>query len=304
MAGSYPDAPSRRIAWDDDGTVAYGVAAASGGPTSLVRGDPPGNLTLVELTTQKASMNDDSDAQYGVAGSAGQYPAVWVYLFFPQKMEVDGYYWNIRSTDTPNPAHFLSISTNTTNGIDGTYSALGSEVNTGFNQTAKPDYRQNIQTTVESNVLSVLSQAGGTFTGINTPTWAVRSLHLYGTVTPGETPDRILFLDTLASDAEFAEPLDYGNIGRGTTNIRTIKVKNNSGSLTANTVQITAEEITGSGGSLFTFSTDGIADSGTKALGNIGPGGTVLVYVHLTVPDAQALDLYDARFSVNVASWA
>lgn len=298
MAGSYPDAPSRRIAWDNDGTVAYGALANSG---DWVRGALPA-AALTELTTDKVSMNDDTDAYYGQEFVAQSTPTIYALLLFPQKMEIDGYYYNFYAqSNTPN--HFLSTSANTTNGVDGSWSALGSEIRV-LNTTVKPDYRDDVQTSAISNVVAVLHQSGNAFVGISTPVHGVRALHLYGTITPGETPDRLLFLDPLNSDAEFTQPLDYGNRGRGTTNVRQIKVQNNSGTLTANTVQITAEEIAGTGGSLFTFSTDGVNDQGTLGLGNIGPGGSVTVYVHLTIPDAQALDLYDSRFYVNVASWS
>ena len=300
MAGSYPDQPSRRMAWDDDGTVVYALKDENTDGDPGLGGAPPSTLTLVEQnSTAKKVLNNDANDEYGDVSipTVREYGS-WVYLFFPEDREIDGYYFNAHASGGTIWS-YLSMSSDTTNGIDGTYTAIGTQVKATLD--VKPDYRNSFQTAAETGKNSVLVQHG-LASGLSVQSAGIRAVHVYGTISPGETPDRLVYLDTLASDAEFTKPLDYGNIGRGTGSIRTFKVKNNSGSLTANTVQITSEDING-GSDMFTFSTDGIADQGTKTLGNIGPGSNVLTYIHLTVTDAYTLDLYEPRCSLTVASW-
>ena len=116
-------------------------------------------------------------------------------------------------------------------------------------------------------------------------------------------PSRLLFLDPDNSDAEFAQPLDFGDVPRGQTQTDTIKIINNSGSLTANTVQITANDLFGGSNSWYTFSLDDVVYSSTLSLGNMGVAATQLVYVKQVVPDAQNIGLYAARARVGAASW-
>jgi hypothetical protein len=291
------------MAWDDDGTVVYGIQQDTGGGTDLGRGVIPSGVVLAELTsTEQRNVNGDDDSFFGDDYGAVKSALNMVYLFFPEKREVDGYYWNILTGMVGGDVKFeyLSYSTDTTNGVDGSFSALGQEIRA--TAVVKPDYRDNIQTDALSNVTCVMEEFGG-YTGVFGDQIKLRALHIYGTITPGDTPDRLLFLDTDNSDIEFTRPLDYGNVGRGSTNIRLVKVKNNSSTLTANTVQITAEALV-DGSSAFTYSTDGVNDQGTKALGNIGPGGTANLYIHFALTDSFVLGLYEARTKASVASWS
>lgn len=303
MAGSYQDQPNRKIAWDGDESVVYGAIGNDGPSWQLARGEfHDAVAAFTELSvSDKEEINGDNDGDYGVATNAPHYPYQYLYIIFPELRDIDGYYWNMDYSEST-PHHFLSTSGDTTTGYDGTWDALGSEILPASGISTNSDYRKNIQPATASDVAGVLTQSSY-YTGVvSLGVLRCKSLHLYGAIAAGETPDRLLFLDYLDSDVEFTKPIDYGNVGRGQTIIRRMTIKNNSSTLQANTVQITCEALY-AGDGMFTYSTDGIADQATKALGNIAAGGTATVYIHMDIPDAQAVDLYQVRSSLTVASW-
>lgn len=304
MANSYQDMPNRRIPWDGNGSVVLGDFQGEGGAGSLkVRGVLPATATITEHTqAEREDVNSDSDGTLiGGATPAAKTSFLIQYILFPEKHDIDGYYWNL-AYGSDDPHQMLSTSGDTTSGPDGTWSALGTEIVTGGGTTVNSDYRKNIQPAVASDVVGVLMQSGF-YPGVFGSFLAHRAVHLYGAIASGETPDRLLFLNYEASDAEFVKPLDYGNVGRGQEIITRMTIKNNSSTLDANTVQITCEDLY-LGDTMFTYSTDGINDQATKALGTIDAGETATVYVHMNIPDAQPVDLFDVRSSLTVASWS
>ena len=131
---------------------------------------------------------------------------------------------------------------------------------------------------------------------------AFATMHFYGVISPGETPDRILFLDTENADAEFTKVLDFGDIPRGQTTTRTFKIKNNSSSKTINTIQVTAEDLYLNAGNWYTFGDDGISYQATFAVGNLGPGSTKLLYLKQIIPGAETLGLHTGRIKASHAS--
>jgi len=294
MAGAYPDAPSRRLAYDDDGTVALWNGITVIGYNNNAPVNTVAHLPLIDLPqAQLDTLNDENTAANLQSGQNGQ-ASSWIVLLFAQKREIDGCFYNVNPSHTPFE-QWVSISTNTTNGIDGSWSDLSV---TTFDTTLADAYRDDITSTAESNVLGVMAFQGSS----ERTRW--RDLHYYGSITPGETPDRLIFLDPDDLDNTFTKPLDFGDVPRGQTQTDTIKILNNSGSLTANTVQLTAEDLFGGAGSWYTYSLDDISYSATLGLGNMGNGSTTLVYLKQIVPGAQTPGVYAARTKATVASWS
>ncbi len=290
MAGSYPDNPSRRMAYDEDATLVLGGSGgASTSPTV-----PPG-FPYVALTQQEMhDINDeDHDSNYG--GEAGSNGTWYVTMLFPEQREIDGI---LHVTDGENisPFHTAAKSEDTTNGNDGTWVdlALADLHDVSW---VSDFYRDNIETQAESNVVGLMFKVRQNIRPRH------RLIHIYGTQTASGTPDRLLFLDPDNSDAEYSKPLDFGDVPRGQTQTDTFKVKNNSGSASADTVQVTAEDLYLGSGSWYTFSDDNMTFFGTLSLGNIGSGANKLVYIKQIVPDAQVPGVYVARVKANQASW-
>lgn len=284
MAGSYPDSPSRRMAWDDDGTIMLRHLDNSG--------------TITELNqTIKTEANDEDDNVVAISNGFGDGQRYyWIHLF-PELREVDGIYVSANSpTFGICP---LTASTDSTNGFDGTFTSVLADLNIEAAQTLT-GWRDNITSTAKSNVralkLETIENSGG-----GGRSWY--STHIYGEITPGQTPDRLLFVEA-GSGLEFNLPIDYGDIPRGSAADLDFKLRNNSAGLTANTVQVTAEDNYKGSGSWYTFSEGGAFQSTLALASSIGNGAdSPTITIRRIVPDTEALLLHTARIQVNAASW-
>jgi len=277
MAGLYDDAPFRRIPLDADGSVG-------------VHQNASGNNSLTEFTpTEMANINDESQASVQIGAGP---PDTFTTLIFPELRRLDGLFF----ASTPGfSAETCESSADTTNGVDGSWTVQIAAV--PIFSSVYPYFRNNITTMAvpAAKAIRVRTDAHGGLAYIF-------GYHPYGAISPGETPDRILFLDTENADAVFTKPLDYAEVPRGQTQVRTIKLKNNSSSFTINTIQITAEDLYLNAGDWYTFGDDGSTYQGTFAVGNLGPSATKLIYVRQIIPDAETLGLQTARLLVSHAS--
>lgn len=292
------------MAWDDDGSVILAVIDQGTGTAKVgtpATGLPPNGAFTEPSALDKQKLNNEGNESLGQDVTAPDYSGgIYWYIFFPEDRELDGYYWNIEYEGYT--SKHLTTSEDSTNGRDGLFSAWGT-MTSADNTNVDPDYRNNINSSALSNKKAVYACLS-VDTGVIQRRVFIRAIHVYGRITPGQTPDRLIFLDTGNNDAQYTTLIDHGDIPRGQTQTKTIKVKNNSASLTANTVQITAAALTGNSDSWYSFSIAGGGYQGTGQLGTIGPGGTVLVTYKQAVPDAEVLGLHAARFKVNQASWS
>lgn len=291
MAGAYPDNPSRRIAYDDDATVVL-LAEEAGGQTGF--GDPPGIAYANASVADMDAINDEDFAS--VISASGSSVVNFVTMLFPEKRDIDGLY-HVTSATSVSEFHTAAKSLDTTNGYDGTWSDLAL---TDLHDIAwvADHYRDNIESQSEINVLGLMFKVKGSLGSQH------RLIHIYGTQSAAGTPDRLLYLDPDDADAEFTKPLDFGDVPRGQTQTDTFKIKNNSSTVSANTVVVTAEDLFGGAGPWYTFSDDDISYSASLGLGNLAAAATKLVYVKQVVPDAQAPGVYVARVKATQASWS
>ncbi len=266
MAGSYPDAPSRRMAWDEDKTVfMYGSTVASSG--------------------QRIEVNDEDYVGWSPVGYPGG--GEYFYWFFPELREIDG--WAGRDS-TNSALQNVWTSTNTTNTVDGTW----------VDQGVSGDRLHHRNDILSLGVSFIRCVRVGTTGG-----WGVALDygHWYGEIAPGETPDRLLFIDSVAA-LEFGLPIDYGDVPRGSASDYLIKLRNNSGSLTASVIQITGESLYLNSGSWFTFS-EGGGFQATLPLGSsIGPGSdSPVITARRVIPGTETVGLHAGRFQASVGSW-
>lgn len=284
MAGFYVDVPSRRMATDADGTV--GITVDDGFPTG---GGIVTDLSAAVMDVMSAE--DVGGAGPSIANADGSF----IGLIFPELRELDG--WYASADDGGTWANSIHSSGDTTNGNDGTWTSRGSGL--GIRNATLPDYREAIESLAVSNVRAIrvkpssLSGGGGT----------LDRLHIYGKISAGETPDRLLWFDN-DDDLEFSKPQDYGDAPRGSAEDHITYLKNNSAGLTANTVQVTAEDNFQGSGAWYTFD-DGTGFSATKALaGAIGPAANSPdITIRRIIPDLEILGLHAARAFVSVGSW-
>lgn len=290
MAGSYPDHPSRRMPIDAIGVV--GLYGASGNPP------PDWASGWTQFTSgQMTDLNDDDNVTVKSQGGGG---LRWRNAFiYPELWELDGFFVShIRSSGTP--SFVLQSSTDTTNGVDGSWDSETAV--TDSNYQVRNEYRNEIVSAARSNRRGVrfeMSADGGGSVLV--------AVHLYGTIASGQTPDRLLVIDN-GSGTEFGTPIDYGDIPRGSADEDIeIKLRNNSSTLSASSVQVTAEALYQSMASWFQFTESGGAGpTATLALASSisASSDSPVITVRRDTPDSSALSLHEGRIYANVGSWA
>lgn len=294
MAGFYPDVPAPRMAYDRDGTVGF-YATTTGLVTQL-------------SVAQMQGMNDEDNGEsIGLgAGFDG-----WFGLIFPQPRELIGYTFSYGYSGTFSGAIFpqnLQTSTNTSTGFDGAWSTVlaGQLANIGNNDRGAQ--RQNISLLNATDMKAVRFRVNAT-----NNTTSIFNWHLYGGLMAGQTPDRLRLwhpVDDAPLDdnsAAHGAYFDWGDVVRGTTQDRSFRIKNNSASLTANSIDISAEAPTNTTPSVsgqLTFS-DGGAFSQLINIGSLSPGSIspVVTVRRATVSNA-TLSLWTGRLNINPGSWS
>jgi hypothetical protein len=278
MAGNYDDAPSRRMAIDKDGSVGVNPSL--------------GTLGAQDMTDINSEV--DGRANGAIVGTQG-----WLAILFPELREIDGIFAVMGKAD-PGSMNIGAVDTSqdTTNGWDGTWTNRIADYADTPDEQVYSYFRDNISAMAVATERGVKINFSGGQSGSDT----VCAMHLYGVISPGETPDRILFLDTENSDAVFTKVLDYGDVPRGQTQVRTFKLKNNSASKTINTVQVTTEDLYLNAAGWYDYSDDDVSYQATFAVGNLGPSATKLLYIKQSIPDAETLGVQTARIHVSHAS--
>ena len=294
MAGSYPDAPSRRMAFDDDGTIGFAENDTLNG--NLLWGT---DGRIYEWnSTSLAEMNDEDNTQITQYDLGDNSSYSWVGFFFPELREVDGFFASSEESMNLGTLN-AQTSGDTTNGRDGVWTTQITDY-TAYRNPYPTNYRNGVQSTAVSNVralrLRMFAPGGGGRSYI-------QGIHVYGEITPGETPDRLLFIDT-ATSLEFNLPVDYGDTPRGSATDTTIKLRNNSTSLSAGTVQITGESLYLSSGNWYTFSEGGAYQSTLQLASSIGSAAdSPTITIRRIIPDSETVGLHAGRVQVSVGAW-
>lgn len=285
MAGSYPDNPSRRMGWDDDGTILL--------VSPLIGTTPPPwpSIDYYATAADRTDCNDEDNVRWEIRFNSNANQAVG--LIFPELREVDGLIcvWS----NAGNGAVYYS--SDTTNMLDGTWAQLVADL-PDFTLATTANYRTQITSTAQSNVRALEGKNTGSGGKGNV------AFHVYGEITPGQTPDRLLFFENV-SGLEFGLPVDYGDVPRGSASDFVMKLRNNSGSLTASTIQLTAEALYLNSGAWYTFNEGTGFQSTLPLASSIGPGAdSPAITVRRVIPDSEALGLHAGRVKATVGSWA
>lgn len=293
MAGTYADVPSRRWAYDQDGTV---------GTHWKGQGDTFVFLDYYEEWIQSDfdEINDESNSVINFSSSSGSTPTYFCYaLIFPEPRNLLGYFistpadsrntWDLRAVE---------VSTDTTNGFSGSWTALtANDVLYTY-----PNYRTDIVSTSQTAIRAIRWRRSGRESGHRQS-----GVHLYGTLAAGVTPHRLLFIDT-ATGLEFTGPIDWGDVPRGTVHDRTLRIKNNSTTQTASTVTLSFEDLYLGSSSWYTIKETGGGFASTLAISEIlpsatYPAGTDVITVRKTVADDEELLIHAARLKAATQSW-
>lgn len=281
MAGSYPDAPSRRHAHDGDGSL-------------MAHRFSSGSQALIEFSSGNHTLANN-EALDGWTIGGGSQGTVYVYVIFPELREVDGIQLLGHGANAFSSVHTSADSTNT---WDGTFTQqIASYDDAQYNLLA---WREKITSMAVSNVRMVRATYDSTGSSK-----VMRQYHIYGEISSGETPDKLLFIDE-GTGLDFVLVKDYGDIPRGGSEDFEWRIKNDSAGLTASTIQYTSESLTESSGSWYTHTLPGAGVyAATQQIASLAAATTTgLITTRRITPAAEGLSLHGARTYLNVASWA
>lgn len=318
MAGSYPDAPFRRMAYDEDGSIFWYAAATALTYTSTIL--PGVERTVVE----KGYTNNErtlSAAGERITTGGGGGSLHWAFhVIFPELRDIYGLnFWSMAANVNPNgnfqdlpDPYEIQVSADTTNGISGTWTSLWAT------STYPMDTPIYTYTWDHWYRVGIVSSSPLPVTGKRAIRWLqpipngliansqFHHIHIYGDKATGATPDRLLFIDW-DTGLEFTAPLDWGDVPRGTVLHHEIKIKNNSATLTANTIVLDFEALTGTSDTWHTISDSGGAFGGTANVASLAPGASYpaadVYTIKLTVGDAENLGLQACRLQATTVSW-
>lgn len=284
MAGNYPNSPSWRMALDKDGTQGYKI----------------GNGIITQMTNSELVALNDESVTSGVVLTIND-PNRIAFLF-PERRDIDGFFVANNAGGTNAPL-VPQVSTDTTNGLDGTWTNLGDTIIPPH--SAIPEYRTGIHSRTALGVIGI--RFGWSVNGQSSNQFQPCVVHLYGEITAGQSLDRLLLwhptLDERVSPAYF----DWGDVPRNTTATRDFRVKNVSGAKTANTVRVAMEALSDSAPSApgqHALSLSGGTYLAQQTISTLAPGeiSPVLTLRRITPANAQ-LSLTAFRVFSEAASW-
>lgn len=292
MADFYPDVPSWRFAYDKDATVVVGITAD--------------HVATQLSSTDVAKMANEN--QDGYTSSTHQQVA----FLFPEKRNLDGYYVALKRVVGGTATGKVETSTNTTNGVDGAWTALTSTLAPVAATSVNPGYRTSIVTASQAGITGVrvtcdsLGPGGAPDAGAGDyQFWAV---HLFGAIASGENPKRLVLWHPTSDQRITPAWFDWGNVPRSSSADRTFRVKNNSSSLTATAIRVAQDVLTDATPSVpgqHLLSIDGVVFTPQVDIGNLAPGAIsgVLTLRRATPANAQ-LSAWAHRVYAEATSWS
>jgi hypothetical protein len=270
------------MALDKDGTLMYYINTA--------------NSFSALTNAQVISLNDETNTAYAPGGGT-------IVAIFPELRDINGYYL-LNNDNTGRGAaggwNSIQVSTDTTNGLDGTWVTIATNVALGGASNVNPAYRTSITATTQTGVKALrgYAAAGGNYT----------AFHVYGKPSTGQNPNRLaLWHPTLDQEIGGAY-FDWGNVPQNTIADRQFRVKNLSSTLTANNINLSLDALsdtTPTTVSQHLFSPDGTTFSGTLAIGNLAPSSiSGVLTLRRNISNAATLSIWALRINANASSWS
>ena len=256
----------------------------------------PDGASAIEITglTRKKVF---SDQKFEILTPAGNNVTYYTRILFPHPVDTTDIFVANRVTGGPITSSFY-ISTNTTDGFDGTWTNTGITV-------AKPN-------TYETGAPQAVSYSG--VRGVNWSTFSnsggyVWTQHI--AVFGSRSTNSLHLIETATTNPVHGADLNYGSVQRGITDSTTYSFRvRNGGSLTANGVTISTyiHTLDGLGNSVagLTFSNDGGSTWHNKLdLGNLTAGSnSVIINMKLTTFSDMPIGMYRPRIALDAASWS
>lgn len=285
MAGSYMDAPAHRLAYDRDGSV--GVSISNTGLLTALTGSQ-----LIGMNTESESVNALPNGTYELA------------IIFPIPVDIAAIFVSANSTS---PSMSVWTSQNTSTGVDGTWTQQVPA--RSFFQDVKPNYRRAATVTAIPGGSSSQGVVGLKLTATTASiTNFLRALHIYGTPSSGATPDRLAIWHPTLNQAVSPSYFDWGNAPRSSSADKSFRIKNLSGTLTANLVAVYVEALTPGAPSIASMHT--LSDNGgstflsSLSIPSLAPGAiSSPLILRRVIPANANVSTWSARIGADVGSW-
>lgn len=282
MAGNYADVPGPRIPYDIDGSVGFKIQA---GVIS--------KLTAGQLATLN---NEASDSYQTQSGNA----SVHLGILFPELRDLVGYVIGGNTGD--NRVRDLQVSSNTTNGQDGTWTTVAATpVNIG--SALQPTLRTSI-TAINRPGVKAVRFIQEDYSGASGAAGFIYTLHLYGAITAGEAPDKLRIWHPTLDQEVGGAYFDWADVQEGSSHTKQFRVKNSSGVYQANNVTLSTSVPTNSTPSLanqITYDMGG-GPAASLNIGTLAPGQiSSVITAALAVDPVAALGLWVARTLISVS---
>lgn len=297
MAGTYADVPAPRIAYDLIDiepvfwTIASTISSYAYYPTSF----STENQRRLNSEGNGASSTQDQDSF--ISFSRTNYIA----FIFPELYDIRAYKIVANSGFVSWFGSSIEVSTDTTSGIDGTWTQVSSTIAVSASST-RDVYRP-------PTALSVDSIIAIRFSDIDDPP---DDFHLYGNPTVNPAPvrsERIAFYRADAGTELTGPELDMGDISRGSTYTKTFRVRNYAPVRAAVNTTISMNQLyppTGSisAASQYLFSFDNINFSATLTIPVLYSGQySDVIYMRKVTPSNATVGLWSARVETSVEYW-
>jgi hypothetical protein len=288
MAGNYPDAPSNRMLLDRDGAQMYKVNMS--------------NVITQLSSAQIQALNSETSKGVGDFNLHGQNEFGSLVVFFPERRDVAGYYFNFGVPGFGGVSmQSAEVSTNTTNGIDGTWTAIPIA---GYGEPMSPNFRSKIQTITALGIRAMRFR-----TSAGAPSYGCfPSVHIYGNPSSGQNPNRLAIWHP-TSDAHISGAYyDWGDTPRSSSADRTCRVKNMSATLKAEAITVAFDILTDTTPSVpaqFLVSEDGLTFTATADIGDLPAGGiSPILTVRRNTPTNAALSVWEPRIIAQASDWS
>lgn len=285
---AYPAFPNRKMAYDVDGTIVAWGSTYTNGIAGFVGSGPIAEMNDTDFTWVGDPVN-----QYGL----GTYRTLW--WFFPELVNIThAFFWFQLGSDN---SFGLWGSSTSGNGLDGTWiTPTYPDGDIWWNYGSATQWRTAVRQVSFGQSINVLRmQFTVDVSGAigHSPMW-LAAVHLFGHKDTGQSPDDIIFLDSAGDGLEWDLDPDWGDVPYLANSVKEFKIKNTSGTKTANTIQLTCSDDD------FSISGNGVTYGTTIDLSSLAAGASSSTYYVKTNPAYLSLPgPRESRIKVTVGSW-
>jgi len=196
----------------------------------------------------------------------------------------------------------VETSLNTTNGLDGAWVSLTTFTEAEFETPIGVSARTGIKS------VSALGVKGIRLKHVGDNGGGQMTFNVYGTVTAGQSIDRLAFWHPTLDQELTPAYLDWGDVPRNTNETRQLRVKNLSAAKTANTPRVALDALTDTSPSVVgqhAVSTDNATWLSQVNLSNLAPGAiSPVVYVKRTTPLTAQPSIWSIRVFAEATTWS